>query len=82
VKDKTGFTGKISVVDASRIATEVLGMNKPNISTIGAFIKATEKIKKDTVKTKIEAVFLRKLGQEMVDKNIKCLERGYDETKG
>jgi pyruvate ferredoxin oxidoreductase gamma subunit len=81
VKEKTCFGGDIFIVDASRIATEVLGMNKPNISTIGAFIKATGKIKIDTVKKKIEKVFLRKLGQKMVDQNIECLDRGYDEAK-
>jgi pyruvate ferredoxin oxidoreductase gamma subunit len=81
ISKKACFKGKIVAVNATKIATEVLGMNKPNIAMLGAFIKATKKVKIGTVKGMIERIFLKKLGKELVDKNIKCLKRGYDEAK-
>ena len=82
VRKKTNFKGKIYTVDATRIALDLLGKNIPNIATLGALIKVTGIISIDKLKEKIREMFLKKLGEEGTNANIKALERGYEEVKG
>ena len=63
-------------IPATQIAEKILGKNKPNIVLLGAFCKKA-KMDKKTFISAIKEVFGRKLSKEMIQKNIKCFEKGY-----
>ncbi len=78
------FKGKLFTVDASTISKEELGQEIPNTPMLGALIKATNLIDfnrmlEDTRK-KLEKKFKSK--PELIDGNIKSIERAYQEVKG
>ncbi|MEW6096341.1 MAG: 2-oxoacid:acceptor oxidoreductase family protein [bacterium] len=85
MKEKlSDFKGKLFTVDASAISKEELGREIPNTPMLGALIKTTnlidfEKMLKDTRK-KLEKKFKSK--PELIDGNIKSIERAYQEVKG
>ena len=64
-------------IPATKIAEKILGKNKPNTVLLGAFCK-TAKMDKKAFISSIKEVFGRKLSEEMLKKNIKCFEEGYD----
>lgn len=70
---------KIFYLNASKIAQEILGKNFPNIVLLGAFAKITKQIKLSTLKKVVKEKFLKKLGKEMCEKNLKALEKGYQQ---
>jgi pyruvate ferredoxin oxidoreductase gamma subunit len=78
------FKGKLFTVDASTISKECIGREIPNTPMLGALIKVTnlinyERMLKDTRK-KLEKKFASK--PEVIDGNIKSIERAYQEVKG
>jgi pyruvate ferredoxin oxidoreductase gamma subunit len=78
------FKGKLFTVDASTISKEELGREIPNTPMLGALIKVTnlidyERMLKDTRK-KLEKKFASK--PEVIDGNIKSIQRAYQEVKG
>jgi len=78
------FKGKLFTVDASRISLEELGREIPNTPMLGALIKVTslidfERMLDDTRK-KLEKKFKSK--PEMIEGNIKSIQRAYQEVKG
>lgn len=82
-KTKLGFHGKVFTVDASAIAVEEIGLNKPNTPMFGALIKATglldfDKMIVDT-KNKLEKKFFNK--PEVIEGNINAIKRAFAETK-
>jgi pyruvate ferredoxin oxidoreductase gamma subunit len=70
----------IFVLDATKIAMEELGRNIVNTVILGAFAKATGVVTLDSLKKAITEKFISK-GQEMVDKNVKAIERAYNLLK-
>ncbi|MCM8785541.1 MAG: 2-oxoacid:acceptor oxidoreductase family protein [Candidatus Omnitrophica bacterium] len=84
IREKINFNGKIYTVDASRIAIETIGRNIPNTPMMGALVKVTgilglEELLKDT-KKKLEVKFRNK--PEVIEGNLKAIERAYNEVKG
>ncbi|MFP4656882.1 MAG: 2-oxoacid:acceptor oxidoreductase family protein, partial [Candidatus Woesearchaeota archaeon] len=79
VKKKTGFKGKIYTLDASKIAVEEYQKNVPNTPLLGAIVKATEIVEIDDLKNELEIKMKSKLGDEVLQKNIKALDRAYQE---
>ena len=74
---------KVYTVDASTISKETIGREIPNTPMLGALIKATnildfKEMLEDTRK-KLEAKFKSK--PEVIDGNIKAIERAYNEVK-
>lgn len=67
----------IFVVDATKIALEILGRNIVNTVILGAIAKATGIISIESLKKAITEKFKEK-GQEMVDKNIAAIMRAYE----
>jgi 2-oxoacid:acceptor oxidoreductase gamma subunit (pyruvate/2-ketoisovalerate family) len=67
----------IYVLDATKVALEELGRNIVNTVILGAFAKATGIVKMESLKKAITEKFIGK-GQEMVDKNIKAIEKAYN----
>jgi len=80
VRQKTGFQGKICVVKATDIALEELGRGTPNTVVLGAIARVTGIIELKYVEDKIRDMFLKKFGEEVVQKNIRALHRGYEEV--
>ncbi len=81
IKKLTGFGGKIYTVDATRIAIEATGANKPNVPILGAMIKVTGAISLESVENKIRQKFLKKLGEEKTEATVKAIRRAYEEVK-
>ena len=74
---------KVFTVDASTISKETIGKDIPNTPMLGALIKATEilnfdEMLKDTRK-KLEKKFKTK--PDVIEGNIKAIERAFNEVK-
>ena len=84
VRSKIGLKGrKVYTVDASKISTETIGRDIPNTPLLGALIKATgildfKDMLEDT-KKKLEKKFKNK--PEVIEGNIKAIERAYNEVQ-
>ncbi len=72
--------GKVYTVDATKIAIEEIGRPIPNTPMIGALIRVSSFMKLDTVFHDIEKKFLKKLGERVVQGNIKAVQRAYQEV--
>jgi len=71
----------VKTVDATNISLEVLGKNIPNTPTLGALAKATGVIGVDSLKDNVKAVLGKKLSAEIIEKNLKVVDRGYAEVQ-
>jgi pyruvate ferredoxin oxidoreductase gamma subunit len=78
IKQKTGFKGKISTLDATKISIEMLGKNLPNIPMLGALVKSTNIISIESLKNKIKEKFSKRIGEEKTEKTIQSLVEGYE----
>lgn len=85
IKQELGVKGDIKVftVDASTISKETIGREIPNTPMLGALIKATgilnfKEMLEDT-KAKLEKKFKSK--PEVIEGNLKAIERAYNEVK-
>ncbi len=81
-KDLLKFKGRIMTVNASKIAMETIGMNKPNTPMLGALIKATgimdfKTMLEDTTH-KLQKKFSNK--PEIVEGNVNAIKRAYEEV--
>ena len=85
LKSKLNLNGrKLYTLDASTIAVETIGRNIPNTPMLGALAKVTgilsyETLMEDT-KKKLEKKFRNK--PEVIEGNLKAIERAYSEVKG
>ncbi|MBI5144433.1 MAG: 2-oxoacid:acceptor oxidoreductase family protein, partial [Candidatus Omnitrophica bacterium] len=74
---------KVFTVDASTISQETIGKDIPNTPLLGALIKATGildfKEMLEETRIKLESKF--KSRPEIVEGNIKAIERAYNEVK-
>jgi pyruvate ferredoxin oxidoreductase gamma subunit len=66
---------KMAKVDATAIAREVLGIPVTNTTMIGALLKATGVVKPESVVEPLRQRFGR-----LAEKNIKAMQRAYEET--
>jgi pyruvate ferredoxin oxidoreductase gamma subunit len=81
VRKKLNFNkGQVFTVDASQISRECFGAHIPNTPMIGAIEKATHLFGIDSLKQNLREKFLRKIGEQGVQKNIMALERAYNEV--
>lgn len=79
IKEKTGFSEKIYVIDASGVSAEIVGKPTPNVGILGKFIKISEVVKISNVIEIFKNIFSEKIGEEMTNKNILTIEKTYDE---
>jgi len=78
----TNFTkGKVGTVDATKIALETLGLPMPNMPMLGALLKANPLVTIDQLSERIKNKFLKKIGEEKTNANLKGIERAYKEVK-
>lgn len=73
---------KVCTLDATGIAVELFGRNFANVPLLGAVVKLTGIIDPEKVKDIIRKKFVKKLGEEGVNKNITAFERGMSELIG
>ncbi|MFH1255240.1 MAG: pyruvate ferredoxin oxidoreductase subunit gamma [bacterium] len=65
----------IHIIDASKIALEIIGKNIVNTVILGAFAKITGIVSLESLKQAIEEKFSG--NQDLIDKNIKAIEMAY-----
>jgi pyruvate ferredoxin oxidoreductase gamma subunit len=73
--------GKVCTVDASGIALAELKRDIPNTPMMGALCKVSEVLKLETVKNDIAEKFKAKFRQEIIDGNLRAIDKGYEEVK-
>jgi pyruvate ferredoxin oxidoreductase gamma subunit len=85
IKEKLkGYSGKIYVLDATKISLECLKANFPNTALLAAIIKITNIMDRDTLIKDMEGSFKHKFARkpEVIPANMECLTRGFDELIG
>lgn len=75
LKKHLGYQNRIAVVDAGRIAREVLGLPITNTTMVGALVKGTGIMDVESLK----APFRKRFGK-IADRNIQAMERAFNET--
>lgn len=73
--------GKVVTVDASRISREVLGRVVVNTPILGALCRVLPQVKLENLLEAVRAQFGEKLRAEVVEKNLTCLRRAYEEAQ-
>jgi pyruvate ferredoxin oxidoreductase gamma subunit len=73
---------KVHTIDATGIALDELGRNIPNMPMVGALVKVTGLVQLDNVIEGLRKTFSGKFGKEVVEKNVKAINRAYEEVKG
>jgi pyruvate ferredoxin oxidoreductase gamma subunit len=75
VKEILGIKNRIGVVDAVKIATEILGLPITNTTMLGSLVKASEVVKRESFISPLKERFGR-----IAEKNISAFERAYQDT--
>jgi pyruvate ferredoxin oxidoreductase gamma subunit len=75
VKEGLKVKNRVCVVDASKIALEVLGLPITNTTMLGSVVKASGVVKKESFIPPFKERFGR-----IAEKNISAFERAYQET--
>jgi pyruvate ferredoxin oxidoreductase gamma subunit len=70
-----GFTHDMAIVNATRIARELLGIPIVNTTMVGALIKATNIVQIESLVEPLKKRFGR-----IADRNINAMKRAYEET--
>lgn len=75
LRKRLSYTGRIAVVDASRIAKEVIGLPITNTTMVGALVKGTKMLPVEALQEPFQKRF-GKLGA----RNLEAMQRAYNET--
>ena len=75
LRKRLSYKGRIAVVDASRIAHEVIGLPITNTTMVGALLKGADLLSVES----LEGPFNRRFGK-IAARNIQAMERAFDET--
>ncbi|MBI4286403.1 MAG: 2-oxoacid:acceptor oxidoreductase family protein [Chloroflexi bacterium] len=75
LKQEFGITQPVFVVNATKIAREILGVNITNTTMVGALVKATEIVKLDAMVGPLQHRFGR-----LAERNLAAMKRAYEET--
>lgn len=69
--------GKVYALDASKIALETIGVNKPNTILLGALIAIVGVVKINSLNKVIKKIFEKKGRPELVKPNLDAIKQGY-----
>lgn len=72
---------RIATVDATGLALSMIGRDVPNTPIVGALSRVTGIIPIENVKKRLVITFGKKFTQKMVDANLECAERAYQEVR-
>ena len=75
IKKDFGINGKVAVIDATKIAREILGVPIVNTTMLGAVVKTTEIVEKDSLQEPLTKRF-----GKLAERNFQAMERAYQET--
>jgi 2-oxoacid:acceptor oxidoreductase gamma subunit (pyruvate/2-ketoisovalerate family)/2-oxoacid:acceptor oxidoreductase delta subunit (pyruvate/2-ketoisovalerate family) len=75
-----GIDVKVATVDATSVALEVLKQPATNSSILGAFSKATDLVKIESIEKGIMQVFGDRLGPKIGEKNARAARVAYEKT--
>ncbi|MBI4966116.1 MAG: 2-oxoacid:acceptor oxidoreductase family protein [Desulfomonile tiedjei] len=75
IRKQLSYKGRLALVDASRIAREVIGLPITNTTMVGALVKGTNLMALEALKEP----FKRRFGK-IAPRNIEAMERAYNET--
>ncbi len=75
IRQEFSIKGLLATVDARTIAREILGVHITNTSMVGALIKATAVVKLESLFEPLSHRFGR-----LAERNIKAMQRAYEET--
>jgi len=82
VRQRLGLKGgKVFTIPATKIALETIKRAIPNAPMLGAFVRATGILDIDAVKKDVHAKFSKRFRPDVVEGNLKALERAYEEVK-
>ncbi|MDI6900743.1 MAG: 2-oxoacid:acceptor oxidoreductase family protein [Anaerosomatales bacterium] len=73
-------SGKVACIDASGIALDTLKRDIPNTPMIGALAKATGLFDLRPVIDHLQKTFGKKFTQDVIDANVACVTRAYEEV--
>ena len=68
-------------MDAYAIASDELGRAIPNVPMVAALVKVTELMDLKKFKERIEVSLGKKLRPEIVEKNMRTIDRAFKEVK-
>lgn len=72
---------RVFTVDATRIALDEIGLAIPNTPMMGALIKVTGILDINTIYNGVKEKLGRKFTRQIVDGNIKAIDRAYEEVR-
>lgn len=75
IRKHLGYKGRLALVDASRIAQEVIGLPITNTTMVGALVRGTGLLSVEALKEP----FKRRFGK-IAPRNIEAMERAWKET--
>jgi pyruvate ferredoxin oxidoreductase gamma subunit len=73
---------KVYTVDANTIAKETIGRAIPNTPMMGALVKIIGTMPIEQVTEYVRKSFGKKFSEEIIEGNVKAVERAYAEVKG
>lgn len=71
---------RIARIDATQIAVDCFGLQKPNTPMLGAVARATNLIGLDTLLAEVEEAFSKKFSPKVVEGNLTAIRRAYEEV--
>lgn len=82
VRKKLGHnTGKVAVVDATKIALDTIKATMTNTPMLGALLKVVPVVSMEAIQEKIRKKFLKKIGEKKTESNLEAIKRAYNEVK-
>jgi pyruvate ferredoxin oxidoreductase gamma subunit len=82
VRNRLSLGGrKIYALDAYTIAEDELGKAIPNVPMVAALIKVAGLMEQERIKERIKASLSKKLRSEVVDMNVRTIDRAVEEVK-
>ena len=82
IREKTKYKkGKVAVCDATKISLDTLGIPMPNTPMLGALLKVKLIVPMEKLEEKVQKKFLKKIGPEKTEANIKAIKRAFEEVK-
>lgn len=71
---------RLACVDATRIAMENFGLQKPNTPMLGAVARATGLVRLESILIEVEETFSKKFSARVVEGNLNAVRRAYEEV--
>ena len=71
---------RVACLDATQIAIDCFGMQKPNTPMLGVVARTTGLISLDTLLAEVEEVFSKKFPPKLVTGNLNAVRRAYEEV--